>query len=124
MSASLGQPIYWAGPRSGYTYEYTRNADGAIYVRDLPPGVDVGDDRANFLIIATYPFDNAFAGLEQQAHGQEIRVEDGGIVLVQASYPESVHVAFPGVDYQVEVYDPAPPRSLAEARSPDLAQVP
>ena len=29
----------------------------------------------------------------------------------------SVHIAFPRVDYQVEVYDPEPARALAVARS-------
>jgi hypothetical protein len=35
--------------------------------------------------------------------GQEKTVPGGGTALVDAGYPQSVHLAFPGVDYQLEV---------------------
>ena len=39
------------------------------------------------------------------------------MALVDESYPNSVHVAYPGVDYQVEVYDPSPARAREVATS-------
>jgi hypothetical protein len=119
----LGQPIYWAGPKPGRTYEYTQTADGTIYVRYLPPGVDVGDSSANYLIVATYPFPDALAGLQAVSNGKAIDLPGGGIAVVDQGYPKSVHLAFPGVDYQVEVYDPSPERAREVATSGDIAPV-
>src|SRR5439155_25437695 len=89
---SLNIPVYWAGPRDGYTYEVTKTATGKVYVRYLPPGVRVGDKRASFLIIATYPFPNAFNALKAVAGGLEIPLPGGGIAVVDLGYRKSVHV--------------------------------
>ena len=58
LSASLGQPIYWAGPAPSVTYEVSQNADGSIYVRYLPEGTAVGDPEEH-RTIATYPLADA-----------------------------------------------------------------
>jgi hypothetical protein len=120
--ATAGQPIYWAGTRQGYLYELSRTSSG-VFVRYLPPGVEVGAKGAKFLVIATYPFANAFETLQKVANGQEISLPGGGIAVVDKPYPKSVHLAYPGVDYQVEVYDPSPARSLQVARSGDVRPV-
>ena len=39
LQKQVGHPVYWAGPKRGYTYELSRTADGNIYLRYLPPGV-------------------------------------------------------------------------------------
>lgn len=120
---ALGQPVYWAGPRPGFTYEYNETADGRIFVRYLPPGVDVGDSRADFTVVATYPFPNALAALREVSGGQTIALPGGGVAAVDGTYPKSVHLAFPGVEYQVEVYDPSPRRARAVATSGAVAPV-
>src|SRR5437870_1086939 len=56
LQRSVHHPIYWAGPKPGYTYELTQRRDGTIYVRYLPQGVRVGDPRGAFLIVVTYPY--------------------------------------------------------------------
>jgi hypothetical protein len=122
-SKALGQPIYWAGPRQGYTYELTRTTTNKVYVRYLSRGVRVGDKRAIFLIVATYPFRDAYAALRKVGRGNAIKLPDGGVAVVQEGYPKSVHLAFPGVDYQVEVYHPSPERSLHVAVSGAVAPV-
>ena len=38
----IGQPIYWAGPRKGYEYEFQRTSNGYVYVRYLPRGLPAG----------------------------------------------------------------------------------
>jgi hypothetical protein len=108
LAGTIGHPVYWAGPRKGYTYEWTRRSDGAIFVRYLPAGVRVGDPRGDFLIIVTYPYPNALGALQRVANGKGIAVPGGGLALVHEGYAKSVHLAYPGVDYQVEVYDPSP----------------
>jgi hypothetical protein len=117
LAGKVKQQIYWDGTKRGYLYELTRLNDGRIYVRYLPPGVKVGDKRSKFLIIATYPFPGAFSALQKVSHGKAVKIPGGGIALVHQTYPKSVHVAFPGIDYQIEVYDPSPKRSLEVATS-------
>ena len=108
LQAAVQHPIYWAGPKEGYRYEVTEKRDGTIYVRYLPAGVKVGDPRGAFLIVVTYPYANGLLALKRVADGKGIRVPDGGLALVHQGYPESVHLAYPRLDYQIEVYDPRP----------------
>jgi hypothetical protein len=108
LQAKLGHPIYWAGPKPGYTYEVTQRGDGTIYVRYLSPGVRVGDPRSAFLIIVTYPYANALLALQRVQNGKGISVPRGGLALVHQGYAKSVHLAYPRVNYQIEVYDPLP----------------
>ena len=112
LAGKLGHPIYWAGARPGYTYELTRTTQGKVFIRYLPPGAKVGDPRAGFLTVATYPFSGAFAAVTKASRaaggGATIRLADGGIGVVDGTYPKSIHLAYPGVSYQIEVYDPSP----------------
>lgn len=118
LSGAVHHPIYWVGPKAGYTYEVTQTPiNGNVYVRYLPPGVKIEDKRPDFLIIGTYPFTNTYQVLRREAHGREVDLADGGIAVVDQAYPKSVHLSWPGVDFQVEVYDPSPQRSLEIARS-------
>jgi hypothetical protein len=117
LTASIPQPIYWAGPRPGYLYELTRTTTGKIFVRYLPPGTRVGSKKATYLIVATYPFRNALKALTDLKTQHQVKIPGGGIAIVDASHPQSVHLAFPGSNNQVEVYDPSPKRSLAIVKS-------
>ena len=108
VAKSLGHPVYWAGPRKGVTYELTRTTDGKVYIRYLPRGTPVGDRRANYLTVATYPFPNAFKAVKRAEVGAKtIALAGGGVAVVDGAYPKSIHLAYPGVNYQVEVYDPS-----------------
>ena len=116
LSSSVDQPIYWAGPKAGYLYELTRTSEGRVFVRYLPPGAQVGSKRQIYLVVATYPFQNPLQALKNLA-GTHVAIPGGGVAMVDAGHPQSVHLAYPGVDDQVEVYDPSPARSLKLARS-------
>jgi hypothetical protein len=110
LSKTLGHPIYWVGPMTGYTYELTNASNGNVYVRYLPPGVAAGSPK-EYLSVATYPFPNAYAvtkELTKQDSMHEVSVPHGGVAVVNKGYPLSIHLAYPGSDYQVEVFDPAP----------------
>jgi hypothetical protein len=122
-SKSLRKPIYWAGPRPGDSYEFTRTKRGPIYVRYLPKGVRAGTPGASFLLVATYPSPGAFAALKQEAGGKAIAGPDGSIVYVTPDDPTSVLVAFPDTDYQIEIHDPSPDVALATAESGDVQPV-
>lgn len=109
LAGSLSHPIYWAGPKKGYTYELNRNPNGSLYIRYLPPGVRVGSSKT-YLSVATYPFVGALAGIQRvgkQKGQRTIKLAGGGLAVYNPKIPNDVHLAFPGSNYQVEIYDPA-----------------
>jgi hypothetical protein len=113
LASSVQHPIFWLGPKSGYTYEL-RQSDGKIYVRYLPDGVAAGSKKA-YLTVATYPFAGAYAAIARAAAARgavKLKLTHGGLAVLDKAYPESVYLAYPGLDYQVEVYDPTPRHAL------------
>jgi hypothetical protein len=123
IAGSVNQPIYWAGPKTGYSYELRRTTNGNVYIRYLPPGVKAGASGADYLIVATYPFRGAFDAIKKVSGGRKIQVPGGGIGQIAASYPNSVHLAFPKVEYQIEVFDPSAQRALEVATSGQVKPV-
>ena len=120
LPAQAGHPVYWAGPREGFTYEVTRPTDGNVYIRYLPPGVSAGDKRPAFTTIGTYPRANALRELRQlasQSGAVTIRLRNRGIGVYTRARPESVYIAYPGRGLQIEVYDPSPRKARQLARS-------
>lgn len=108
-------PVYWAGERQGTELELSRPDDERTYVRYLTDGAQVGDPKADFLTVGTYATADAVAELKRQGK------EPGGVlgtapgaatVYFNRSQPLSVYVAFPGVEAQIEVYDPRPGQAL------------
>jgi len=110
LASSAGHPVYWAGPKSGYSYEVTSTSNGRFYVRYLPPGVRAGDPRPNYLVVGTYAQQGAFADLKHAAkqHGSiSLGIERGGIAVFATGRPTSVYFSYPSAKYQVEVYSPS-----------------
>jgi hypothetical protein len=108
LAGSLGHPIYWAGPKKGYTYELNRDPNGNLSIRYLPPGVHAGASQS-YLSVATYPFPGALAGIQRVAKqkGQRtIKLAGGGLAVFNPKIPTDLHLAYPGSNYQVEVFDP------------------
>jgi hypothetical protein len=109
LAGSLAHAIYWAGPKKGYTYELNRKTDGSLFIRYLPPGVQVGASQS-YLSVATYPFPDALAGIQRVAKQkvqQTIKLAGGGLAVFNTKIPTDIHLAYPGSNYQVEVFDPA-----------------
>jgi hypothetical protein len=123
IAGAVSQPIYWAGPKQGYSYELRRLDNGSVYVRYLPPGVQAGASGSKYLTVATYPFAGAFEAIKKVSGGRKIQVLGGGIGQIASNYPNSVHLAFPNVDYQIEVYDPSPQRAEETATSGQIKPV-
>ena len=108
LAESVNHPVYWVGPRDGYTYELTRQSNGTIIIRYLPEGAKVGDKKA-YLSVATYPFGGAFPAIEKAARksgSDSFEIPGDGLAVFAKRYPQSIHVAYPGTSHQVEVYDP------------------
>jgi hypothetical protein len=126
LAVELGHPIYWAGTQPNFTYEVTRTKDGSVYIRYLPQGVAVGDRRPAYLTIGTYPQKGALEILKSTAgknHVATLDVAGGGLAFVDKKRPTSVYVAYPDVDVQVEVYDPAPRRARQVVTSGQIGPV-
>jgi hypothetical protein len=119
LPGELGHDVYWAGPRAGFTFELT-DVNGNTFIRYLPSGVGVGDPRPNFLTIGTYPKPKSYTLLKRQSNrrGNESRpAAGGGLAVWSDSRPQSVYVAYPRADVQVEVYDPSAQRARRLATS-------
>lgn len=117
LTRSVGQPIYWAGPKAGFLYELTRTSTGKVYLRYLPPGAKVGSKQASYLIVATYPFHDPLQALKDLTGGDLLDIPGGGGAMVDRNHPESVYLAYPDVDDQIEIFDPSPQRALEVAQS-------
>ncbi|HEX4520704.1 MAG TPA: hypothetical protein VH063_14070 [Gaiellaceae bacterium] len=123
--ASLGRPIYWAGPRAHETYELTQAPGGRAFVRYLPSGTPVGSSGI-YLTVATYPVGNAFAATRRvatQAGVVKVSVGHGGIAFYRTRLPTNIYLAYPGSGYQIEVFDPSPAEALQLVKSGAIAQV-
>jgi hypothetical protein len=113
LESSVGHAVYWVGPRAGVTYELTRTGDSRIYIRYLPSGTKV-DDQKPQTTVGTYPFPNPVAAVKsiaKETGGRTFSVAGGGLAAVDGNHPTSVYVAFPGSNYQIEVFDPSAARA-------------
>ena len=113
-------PVYWAGQKPGQQYELTITEDGNIFVRYLDPNVPIGSRDVASLTIGTYPVTNAYAALQAIAQKPGARTDqtpDGGLVVTNSKNPQSVYIAYPNTNYEIEVYDPNPKSALEVATS-------
>ena len=120
---ALGRPIYWEGPLPGYTVEFTETSSGNVYVRYLPKSVRIGDKRAAFRVIGTYPYLGALRALQAVAKSGGTKLSGGGLLVESAGNTKSVHIAYPGIDYEIEIYDPRPGRARTLALSGKVTPV-
>jgi hypothetical protein len=122
--AGVGYPVYWVGPKPGVQYEVTRIADGRTYVRYLPTGTKAGTSEP-FLTVGSYFIRDAYGVTDRQARlsGGSFRLPRGGIALPNGPNPRSVYVAYPGIDVQIELYDPAAGSALQFVKSHALTPI-
>jgi hypothetical protein len=120
LAGSVDRPIYWAGERPNQKYELTISDQGNVFIRYLDPSTPIGSRRVASLTIGTYPVPNAYAALQKAAAKPGAKTDqtaDGGLVVTNSSNPQSVYIAFPGSNHQIEVYDPDPKTALSLATS-------
>jgi hypothetical protein len=110
LAVTVDHPVYWAGPKAGFSYELTETSTGRTFIRYLPQGVKAGDPRPDFLVVGTYALTGSFSDLKRAAMRKgavALGIADGGIMLLSRQQPLSVYFAYPGAGYQVEVFDPS-----------------
>ncbi|MET0957425.1 MAG: hypothetical protein ABWZ18_02840, partial [Solirubrobacterales bacterium] len=99
---------------------------GQVYVRYLTDGAPIGGESGEFLTIGTYPFPGVQATLEELADGGGALVNetpDGNLVVTNRDRANSVYIADPGQELQVEVYDPDPERAFTLVTSGGIVAV-
>jgi hypothetical protein len=128
FAADNGAPVYWLGERRNESYELTDTPSGRVYIRYLTGGAEVGDERANFVTVATYPDGDGIATLRKAAHerkGSKLgKTDDGAVLLIDPTSPVNAHLAYPGANLQIEVYSPVPGEALRLAARGDVQKVP
>jgi hypothetical protein len=82
-------------------------------VRYLPARAKLGATR-EYRFVGTLPLKNAFSAtrtVAQRPGAVRIPLRGGAVAFYTRSRPTNVYLAFPGSDYQVEVFDPDPKRT-------------
>lgn len=120
----VGYPVYWAGPRLGVEYEVSRQED-RVFVRYLPKGEEPESER-KFLTVGSYRDSKALAGIRESGQKQGailVQIKGGGTAYAEGTEATSAYMAFPGVDTQVEVFDPKAGEALRLIRSGAIVPV-
>jgi hypothetical protein len=120
-----GYPIYWAGPRAEVEYEVSRPSSDRTFIRYLPKGEKAGSEKP-FLTVGSYRQSDALA--EIQKLGQKpgavlVKAAGGGSAYAEGPDATSAYLAFPGVDTQIEVFDPEAGEALDLIRSGAIVPV-
>ena len=121
-----GKPIYWAGAQAGTELELSRPDEERTYVRYLTGGAETGTKQSDFLTVGTYSFPGAAAALKELSKkpgGVRAGTAGGGIVYFDRNRPQNVYLAYPGVDVEIEVYDPNAKRALGLVASGQIVPV-
>ena len=116
VTGAVGHEVYGIAAPAGTRPEVTRGSAGEVWVRYLGAGAQLGDPRADYLTVGTYPRKDALAAAKAAAEGKQQRsaaLPDGGVMLWSVERPQSVYAASPGSDLLVEVYSPDPERARA-----------
>ena len=120
------EPVYWAGAQAGTELELSKPAEGRTLVRYLTGGAEAGDPNVEYLTVGTYAFPDAAKALTEQSRepgGVKAAAPGGAVVYFNRSQPQSVYLAYPGEDVQVEVYDPDAKRALELVSSGQVVPV-
>jgi hypothetical protein len=126
LAGEVGHEVYWVGEQPGTRLEFSEAEDGRVYVRYLTGAAEAGDPNKGFLTVGTYEIGDAVAGLKVVAARPDSissRLEGGGIAVSNEKTATSTYVAYPGSDYQVEVYDPDRGEALGLAITGKVVEV-
>jgi hypothetical protein len=120
LVAPIKHWVFWVGPKEGYKYRLDEQADGTVVIHYLPPSGPAGVE------VATYPFLGAslvISALGRQSCCTAVPVPGGSGEFLNNN-PNDVRVGYPGVDYQVEVYDPTAGSAAQLVSSGALTPIP
>jgi hypothetical protein len=108
-AAAGSTPIYWAGSPAGAKLEFSQPAPDRTYVRYLTGDAEVDDPRP-FLTVGSYGLPDPIVALRKQGSqpgGVLAKAPGGGVVYFSRKQPESVYLAYPDEDVEIEVFAPS-----------------
>jgi hypothetical protein len=112
---------YWVGPLAGASYALTITADNQVFVKYLPDGNGLDDLKPEYRVIATYPEAAAY-DITRAAGTQSTAISfinsDGAAVFYSKDRPTNVYVAYAGIPFEIEVFDPDAATALDFATTP------
>jgi hypothetical protein len=122
---AVGYPVYWAGPRLGVEYEVSRPAEGRTYIRYLPEGEEAESEK-QFLTVGSYQQEDSIESVRElggKPGAVLVEIAGGGAAYAENTAATSAYMAFPGIDVQVEVFDPDAGKALQLIRSGAIVPV-
>mgnify|MGYP006272823129 FL=1 len=117
---------YWAGPISNATYSINTSNVGQVFVRYVMKGQSCDSESKDFRVIATYTVSGAYDSTKaagSQSNGVSLANPDGSIVYFNKDVPTNVYLAYQGLDYQIEIYDPNPKDAVTLATTANKIQL-
>jgi len=120
-----GYPIYWAGPRVEVGYEVSRPSSDRTFIRYLPKG-EKAETEKPFLTVGSYRQSGALARIQELGQEQGavlVQAAGGGAAYAEGPAATSAYLAFPGVNTQIEVFDPKRGEALDLIRSGAIVPV-
>lgn len=124
-AARVGHAVYWAGELPNTGYELTVATSGAVFVRYLPSGAQVGS-KTPYLTVATYPDANAFANIRSAAAETgtvSVKYAGGAFAVASSDVASNVNFAFEGAPIQIEVFAPAPGKAWSLIEAGSISQI-
>lgn len=122
LALKINQPIYWVGPGAEVNYTLTLAENEQAYVKYLPQGVLPGEGETALRIVATYLRQDAYSVTQAAANNPgavSLTNSQGGAIYYNSATPNNVYLAYPGQNFQIEIFDPVPGAALEFALTPD-----
>lgn len=117
---------YWAGPVANATYSINTSTAGQVFVRYVLKGQNCDSESKDFRVIATYSVTGAYDSTKaagSQSNGVSLANPDNSIVYFNKDVPTNVYLAYQGIDYQIEIYDPNPKDAVTIATTANKIQL-
>lgn len=124
-AAAQDTPIYWAGLTAGSELELSQPSVDRTYVRYLTEGAKAGDPRP-FLTVGSYQLADPVATLRSlggKTGGVLASSPGDGVVYFDRTDPQSVYLAYPGTEVEIEVFAPNFKQALQLATSGRIVPV-
>ena len=108
VARNAPEPIYWSGPIAGYSYLLKLDENGSSLVEYVAPKSLDPKQTSSIRQVATYFSKGAWEKslVASSAAGfSSFKNSDGSLVFYSIDNANDVFMAFPGKDFQIEIFD-------------------
>ena len=110
--------IYWVGPQGDTRYLLTIDKTGSGIIRYIPISGAVSSTTTATRTVATYNANGAYAksvSVSTKVGNSTFQNADKSLVFYKNSDTNDIFMAFPGKNFQVEIFDPVAGQALSLA---------